>query len=81
MLQKFLKNLNKKVDKQSQLWYYNYRKKQTTLEREVLIMTVVRYRLIFRDGSHGAWETDFKRIQESAEFFKARIEKWVVELP
>ena len=43
--------------------------------------TIVRYRLIFRDGSYGAWETDLKRIQESAEYFRARIEKWVVELP
>ena len=44
-------------------------------------MTEIRYRLVFRDGSHSAWSTDLKRIQESAKFFRAEIEKWVVELP
>ncbi len=43
--------------------------------------TIIRYRLIFKDGSYSAWDTDLKRIQESAEHFRARIEKWVVELP
>lgn len=50
-------------------------------EREVMIMTEIRYRLVFRDGSHSAWSTDLERIQESAKFFRAEIEKWVVELP
>jgi hypothetical protein len=43
--------------------------------------TIIRYRLIFRDGSHGGWSTDLESIQASAEHFRARIEKWVVELP
>ena len=53
----------------------------TEKEREVMIMTEIRYRLVFRDGSHSAWSTDLERIQESAKFFRAEIEKWVVELP
>lgn len=31
------------------------------------------YRLCFKDGSHGAWETDRDRVIEDAEFFRAEI--------
>ena len=48
-------------------------------EREVNKMTEIRYRLVFRDGTHGAWTTDKKRIEENAKFFHATIETWVVE--
>ena len=44
-------------------------------------MKVIRYRLVFRDGSHSAWTSDKKSIEESAKFFRARIEEWEVELP
>ena len=44
-------------------------------------MTEIRYRLIFRDGSHSAWSTDKARIEEDAKFFRARIEVWEVKLP
>ena len=44
-------------------------------------MTEIRYRLVYRDGSHGAWSTDKARIEESAKFFGARIETWEVILP
>ncbi len=40
-----------------------------------------RYRLIFRDGSASAWSTDYNSMKESAEFFKAKIEVWEVQLP
>jgi len=32
------------------------------------------YRLIYKDGSHGAWSTDLERIKKDAQFFGARIE-------
>lgn len=32
------------------------------------------YRLVFRDGTHGAWNGDIDRIREYAEFFHAEIE-------
>jgi hypothetical protein len=32
------------------------------------------YRLVFRDGDHGAWDDDIDRIREYAEFFSAEIE-------
>ena len=35
---------------------------------------MVYYRLVFKNGHHGAWTSDFDRIQESAKFFGARIE-------
>ena len=44
-------------------------------------MTIIRYRLRFRDGSHGAWTTDKEMIEKDAEFFRAKIETWEVELP
>ena len=44
-------------------------------------MTITRYRLIYRDGSCGAWTTDKEMIEENAKFFHARIETWIVELP
>jgi len=43
-------------------------------EREVNTMTTY-YRLIFRDGSCGAWSTDYERIVESAKYFNALIEE------
>lgn len=42
-------------------------------------MTEIRYRLVFRDGTHGAWTTDKERIEEDAKFFHATIETWVVQ--
>ena len=44
-------------------------------------MTIVRYRLVFKNGSYGAWTTNEATIKEDAKFFNAKIEKWVVELP
>ena len=44
-------------------------------------MAIIRYRLVFRNGSHGAWTTDKKAIEESAKFFGAMIETWEVILP
>ena len=44
-------------------------------------MTEIRYRLIFKDGSHSAWSTDKASVEESAKFFNARIETWEVKLP
>lgn len=32
------------------------------------------YRLIFSDGSHGAWEKNFEYIKEKAKFFNTEIE-------
>ena len=32
------------------------------------------YRLIFSDGSHGAWSDDLEKIKANAKFFKATIE-------
>ena len=32
------------------------------------------YRLVYKDGSHGAWTSDYEYIKEMAEFFKAEIE-------
>lgn len=32
------------------------------------------YRLIYRDGTHGAWTTDYAWIEECAKFFGATIE-------
>lgn len=32
------------------------------------------YRLVFKDGSHGAWSSDYESIKESAKFFGAKIE-------
>lgn len=43
-------------------------------------MKEIRYRLRFRDGSHGAWTTDKEYIEESARFFRAEIEIWEVEV-
>lgn len=34
-----------------------------------------RYRLVFRDGSHGAWTQDYEWIKEMAKFFRAEIEE------
>jgi hypothetical protein len=32
------------------------------------------YRLVFRDGDHGAWDDDIDRIRKYAKFFGAEIE-------
>jgi hypothetical protein len=32
------------------------------------------YRLVFRDGDHGAWDDDIERIRKYAKFFGAEIE-------
>lgn len=39
------------------------------------------YRLIFRDGSHGAWTTNRIEVEEDAKFFHATIEIKEVKLP
>lgn len=44
-------------------------------------MTEIRYRLIFKDGSYGAWTTNKAKAEENAKFFGARIEVWEVKLP
>lgn len=36
------------------------------------------YRLIFKDGTHSAWNRDYEFVKENAEFFGAEIETWVV---
>ena len=33
------------------------------------------YRLIYKDGSHGAWSSDLERVKSDAKFFGARIEE------
>lgn len=32
------------------------------------------YRLVYRDGSHGAWSADLERVKADAKFFRATIE-------
>ena len=32
------------------------------------------YRLVFKDGDHGAWDDDIERIRKYAKFFHAKIE-------
>jgi hypothetical protein len=44
-------------------------------------MTIIRYRLIYKNGTHSAWTTNKAQIEESAQFFNAKIETWIVELP
>ena len=44
-------------------------------------MTVIRYRLVFKDGSCGAWTMDKARAEEDAKFFGAKVETWEVKLP
>lgn len=41
-----------------------------------LKMTIIRtcYRLVYRDGSHGPWTSDYEQAKKDAEFFRARIE-------
>ena len=33
------------------------------------------YRLVYKDGDHGAWNDDIDRIREYAKFFGAKIEE------
>ena len=42
-------------------------------------MTEIRYRVIFKDGSHGAWSTDKERTESTAKFFRATVETWTVK--
>ena len=44
-------------------------------------MTEIRYRVIYRNGSHSAWSTDKKAVEETAKFFHGTVEKWEVKLP
>ena len=37
------------------------------------------YRLVYRDGSHGAWNTDKEWVEGCAKFFHARIETMKIE--
>lgn len=32
------------------------------------------YRLVYKDGDHGAWDDDIERIRRYAKFFHAEIE-------
>lgn len=32
------------------------------------------YRLVYSDGSHGAWTSNYEYIKDMAEFFRAEIE-------
>lgn len=34
------------------------------------------YRLVYKDGSHGAWTRDYDRIKELADLWGAKIETW-----
>lgn len=38
------------------------------------------YRLVFKDGTHSAWSTNYELIKEDAKFFNVTIEKWVIEI-
>ena len=33
------------------------------------------YRLVYKDGDHGAWDDDIERIRRYAKFFHAEIEE------
>lgn len=44
-------------------------------------MTVIRYRVVYRDGSHGAWNADKDNVERLAKEFNGRVETWIVELP
>ena len=44
-------------------------------------MTVTRYRVVYRNGSHGAWTTDKTEVERLAKKFNGRIETWTIELP
>ena len=44
-------------------------------------MTVTRYRVVYRNGSHGAWSTNKEEVERIAKKFNGRIETWTVELP
>ena len=46
-------------------------------EREEKTMTM--YRLIFKDGTHGAWTADKAEAEKNAKFFHARIEEKIFE--
>lgn len=37
------------------------------------------YRLIFSDGSHGAWSDDLEKIKANARFFNAIIETKIIK--
>ena len=39
----------------------------------------VYYRLVFKDGGHSAWSSNYERMKEMANFFDAKIEKWEIE--
>lgn len=46
-------------------------------------MTIIKtcYRLVYRNGSHGPWSTDYEQVKRDAEFFNARIETERFEIP
>lgn len=38
-------------------------------------MEIKYYRLVYRDGSHGAWSTNLEWLKECAKMFRATIEE------
>ena len=33
------------------------------------------YRVVYRDGTHGAWNKDYEEVKAIAKFFRAEIEE------
>lgn len=44
-------------------------------------MTVIRYRVVYRNGLHSAWDTDKEWIEYIAKKFRGFVQVWEVELP
>lgn len=44
-------------------------------------MTTTRYRVVYRNGSHGAWTSNKEWIEYLVKKFNAKMETWVVDLP
>ncbi len=38
------------------------------------------YRIVFKDGRHCAWSSDYESVKKSAEFFGAEIGEKVVDI-
>lgn len=49
-------------------------KKVNVLEYLANMMPKPLFRLRYKDGSHGAWDSNYLRVKEDAKFFGARIE-------
>ena len=43
---------------------------------------ITRYRVIYKDGTHGTWTLNKAEAEENLKFFNGiRIETWTAELP